>query len=102
MTVNRARDLRISVPIFRDLEKEEPYSLKDSDVKIWTNFGDADFDNNDNPYIKIKTHYYSSMDGEDSPYEYDIEMVECDHEYVADQVKGLWYPGKFYCPNWQE
>ena len=100
--VNRTRDLLMSVTFFRDLEAEEPYGLKDSQVKIWTNFGDADYDNNDNPYIKIKTHYYSNMGGVGTPYEYDIDMVECDHEYVEAEVKELWYPGKFYCPDWQD
>ena len=102
LMLSRGRDLLMSVTFFRDLEKEDPYPLKNSEVKIWTNFGDADFDNNDNPYIKIKTHYYSNMEGEDSQYSHPIEMVECDHEYVTDEVKQLWYPGKFYCPEWTD
>ena len=64
LMANRGRDVLMSVVYFRDLNSEEPYRLKDSEVKIWTSIGDPDFDNDDNPYIKIKTHYYSTMDGQ--------------------------------------
>ena len=67
--VQRGRDLLMSVTFFRNLEEEEPFQLKNSELKIWTNFGDENFDNNDNEYIKIKTHFYSNLDGPDAPYE---------------------------------
>jgi hypothetical protein len=99
----RGRDLLMSVVFFRALEEEDSYRLMDSEVKIWTNIGDADYDNDDNPYIKIKTHWYSNIEGDEEPYEKDlVPMVACDHEYVSPEVKELWYPGKFYCPEWKE
>lgn len=31
-----------------------------------------------------------------------IDMVECDTELMEHNLKEMWYPGKLWCPQYQE
>lgn len=91
---------------FRDLANEEPLSLKDSDVKLYSSFVNPEFDNDDSEFAEIRLHYLSNV-GTGMPYAIpeEVPMMECD----IKKIDGLdpeydhpFYPGKIYCPDWKD
>jgi hypothetical protein len=99
----RERNIIISSIEFLDLEKEEPYKLKGSNVKIYASIGDVDFDNDDNEYGTIEMHYYSNRETRNTTYPKDnVKMVPCDVENAGEIYKQLWHPGLVYCPEWSD
>ena len=67
---------------------------------------DEDFDNDDNPYIKIKLHRYSNLNMEDpmlpplpKPIDIIIPMVVCN----KNEGEHVWYvKRKKYCPEYRD
>ena len=68
--------------IYTDLEEQGPYMLKDSDLKIFSQVLNEDFDNDNNPWMKMKMFIYDTHpDGRYLTEE--IPMIKCDvTEYI--------------------
>ena len=52
----------MSTDFFRDLKSEEPYKLKDGELKFWSSFTNPEFDNDDSEFAEIRLHYMSSKE----------------------------------------
>ena len=78
------------------------FQLKSENVNFHIQVLDEKFDNDDNPYIKIKLHRYSNLNQEDpflpplkEPKDIVIPMVVCNH----NDSQHVWYnKRKKYCP----
>lgn len=54
LCMHRDRNDIISTNIFRKFPEEGHYTLKDSEFKLWAQVVDPEFDNDNNPYCKLK------------------------------------------------
>ena len=62
-----------------------------------------DYDNDDNPYLKIKMYIYTHKNGVNETI--NVPFVSCDgpsEEEIPQVVKNTDYFGKYYCPDYGE
>jgi hypothetical protein len=64
--VSRGDNKLYEVSFIRDLESDGKMYLKDSEFKIIAQMIDKEFDNDDNPYIKMSMTMSSNYDTKDS------------------------------------
>ena len=71
-----------------DYEIDEKFYLKDSDFKLQAQIVNNTFDNDDNPYIKIKFFLYSHNEAKE------LDTEKCDTmSLVSDDITNKWYKG---------
>lgn len=77
--------------MYRDLPSEGPYKLRDSDFHVWSQILNPEFDNDNNPYLKMKFYNFVNENGVSTTEE--IPMVKCTNEYIAQDIIDTDYYG---------
>jgi hypothetical protein len=70
--------------MYRNLTEDGPFKLKDSDLHIYSQILNEDFDNDNNPYIKMHLYLYSRIDGVSETEE--IPLIKCENEYLPQGI----------------
>lgn len=60
----------------------------------------TEYDNDNNPYIKIRA--YLKVSSDDGSNYIEVPMIKCDNQYMPQILKDNDYPGQFYCPDFEE
>lgn len=76
------------------------YKLKDSDFYFYSQVLNKDFDNDNNPYMKMKLYIYHNLNGYDETTR--VPLVECQNKFLPQSVIDMDYYGKFYCPDFSD
>ena len=60
LCLTRSRNGIITTNVFRPFPEEGQYKLRDSGFKFWAQVADPTFDNDSNPYAKLKFYVYNT------------------------------------------
>lgn len=64
---------------------------------------DKEFDNDDNPFVKMSLTMNSNFKNKDIDQKLEIPLVKCTGKpIVTDKLKKTWYYGQFYCPDFSD
>ena len=77
MVISRGDNKLYEVSFIRNLEADGPFYLKDSEFKIIAQMIDSEFDNDDNPYIKMRMTMSSSYETKAEEEKFEIPLVKC-------------------------
>ena len=78
--ITRSRDTIIETVMFRNLTEDGAMKLKDSELHIYSQVLNEDFDNDENPYLKMHVYLYSKRDGVSKTE--DVPLKKCENEYL--------------------
>ena len=76
------------------------YKLKDSEFYMFSQVLDKDFDNDSNPYLKMKLFIYTNQNGPDETVR--VPLIKCENPYLPKSIIDWGYYGQFYCPDWSD
>ena len=103
MVVSRGDNKLYEVSFIRNLESDGKLVLKDSEFKIIAQMIDREFDNDDNPYIKMRMTMNSNYETKEEEDKFEIPLVKCSGKsLVPDKLLKEWYYGQNYCPEFQD